>query len=726
LAAHLGIVLEDSASRVVSAHVQATEIDAAGPVRVTLTSRGEMGAGGRRPLCRFAARITAFAGTALVRLDLTIHNPRRARHRGGRWDLGDPGSVVIRSLNVVVRSSNTIDDWRWRLLPSEPEEHSASGRIAIFQVSSGGAMWASPAHRDRDGRVALPFRGCQVTDGARAIRLDRASPILSGIAGDLRICAVRPRFWQEFPSRLDGGPDGLRIGLFPSQAGPFELQGGEQKTFTVFLQVAPTSDADLGWAHSPIVPSLPPAYVADCAVVPHLIPAADDPHADYVQLVGEALDGPHSFFAKREAVDEYGWRHFGDTWADHELSYFTGPRPLISHYNNQYDLVYGFLLHFARSGDPRWFELGTDLARHVIDIDLYRTEDDKPAYSGGQFWHTAHYDDAGRATHRTYTADSPLARNRNYGGGPSCEQLYTTGLLYFHYLTGDPAARAAVVQLGDWVVRLDDGRDSLLGYLDAGPTGLASATRSFDYHGPGRGPGNAIATLLNAYRLTGRSSYIEKAEELIARCVHPSDDPERHDLLDAERRWSYLAFLQTLGTYLDFKRELGQRDRAFAYARASLIRYATWMLAHETPFAERFDRLEYATESWPAQDIRKSNVFDYAAQYGPPALRAAMSAKAAYFFAQSVGGVASFATRACTRPLAVLLAAGIQRASFRVRPPQTVAADESAVDFGQPSRFRSQRDRVRARLATPSGWLALARAGLRPSLWRRLLTGKIW
>ena len=47
------------------------------------------------------------------------------------------------------------------------------------------------------------------------------------------------------------------------------------------------------------------------------------------------------------------------------------------------------------------------------------------------------------------------------------------------------------------------------------------------------------------------------------------------------------------------------------------MRYAEWMLAHEAPFATRFDRVEYPTESWPAQDIRKSCVFDYAAQYGP-------------------------------------------------------------------------------------------------------------
>ena len=197
------------------------------------------------------------------------------------------------------------------------------------------------------------------------------------------------------------------------------------------------------------------------------MPAREDPHADYLRLVAEAVDGPRSFFRKRESIDEFGWRNFGDTWADHEDVHFEGERPIVSHYNNQYDLLYGFLLHFARTSDPRWFGLASDLARHVIDIDLYHTSEDKPAYSGGMFWHTDHYQGAGRGTHRSYTSDSPLARRgRAYGGGPSNEHNYTTGLLYFHYFTGEPSARDAVRQLADWVSNMDDGAQSLLGALD--------------------------------------------------------------------------------------------------------------------------------------------------------------------------------------------------------------------------------------------------------------------
>ena len=35
------------------------------------------------------------------------------------------------------------------------------------------------------------------------------------------------------------------------------------------------------------------------------------------------------------------------------------------------------------------------LARHVVDIDIYHTTNDKSAYNHGLFWHTEHYVDAG-------------------------------------------------------------------------------------------------------------------------------------------------------------------------------------------------------------------------------------------------------------------------------------------------------------------------------------------
>src|SRR5205085_1892300 len=140
-----------------------------------------------------------------------------------------------------------------------------------------------------------------------------------------------------------------------------------------------------------------------------------------------------------------------------------------------YDVVLGTLVHYLRTGDERWLAIFAPLARHVIDIDIYHTSEDRAAYNGGLFWHTDHYRDAATGTHRCYSRANQQP-DRPYGGGPCNEHNYTTGLLHYYYLTGDPLAREAVLSLADWVVGMDDGRQTVFGIVDEGPTGRASST----------------------------------------------------------------------------------------------------------------------------------------------------------------------------------------------------------------------------------------------------------
>src|SRR5262249_16795313 len=153
--------------------------------------------------------------------------------------------------------------------------------------------------------------------------------------------------------------------------------------------------------------------------------------------------------------------------------YCKGEKPVISHYNNQYDVLFGLLLHHLRSGKRDWLDVADPLARHLIDIDIYHTDKDGAKYNGGLFWHTDHYGSAATGTPRGYSRANAQP-GKSYGGGPSCEHNYSTGLLHYYYLTGDPQAREAVLGLATWVVNMDDGRNNILGLIDDGPSGLAS------------------------------------------------------------------------------------------------------------------------------------------------------------------------------------------------------------------------------------------------------------
>ena len=175
------------------------------------------------------------------------------------------------------------------------------------------------------------------------------------------------------------------------------------------------------------------------------------------------------------------------------------------------------MIQYFRTGDGRWLDLADPLARHVIDIDIYHTSEDRAAYNGGLFWHTDHYRDAATCSHRAYSRANRGSLGRIYGGGPCNEHNYTTGLLHYYYLTGDPEARDAVVGLADYVINMDDGSRNVLGLIDDGPTGLASSTTRARLPRPGsrlRQLDQRAARRLAAH---GEPQYLDKAELLIRR-----------------------------------------------------------------------------------------------------------------------------------------------------------------------------------------------------------------
>lgn len=685
--------------------IERSSVETQSPLRATIRFDGLWN--GVLPV-RFTARLSFFVGTGLVQLRLTVHNPRRARHRGGLWDLGDAGSMYFRDLSLALSMPEQQPSRVcYTAEMGQALQYTGTTPFEIYQDSSGGENWQSRNHVNRHGKVSCSFRGYRVLCGDRQSSGLRASPVVSVGSANGCVTAAIPEFWQQFPKALEVRDGRMRIGLFPRQFGDvFELQGGEQKTNTVWLHFgSPSSSPEgvLDWVHNPACVRIEADWYHKSGAVPHLMPveATDDDRLG--AYLHEAVQGSNSLFARREILDEYGWRNFGEVYADHEGVYYNGPAPVISHYNNQYDQVYGTLLQYWRTGDRRWFELADPLARHVIDIDIYHTDKDRAAYNGGLFWFTDHYKDAATSTHRTYSGANCRPGDRSYGGGPGSCHNFTTGLLYYYYHTGDPLARDAVLSLADWVVHMDDGRLNILGLIDEGPTGLASSTAEPEYHGPGRGPGLSIYALLDGWLLSRRRGYLDKAEELIRRCVHPSDDIAARNLLDVERRWSYTIFFAALARYLQIKAEAQELDFMYAYGQASLIHYAAWMLDHERPYFDQREKLEYPTEAWPAQEFRKANVLRLAAAHTDEPLRGRLLRRGMELADRAWSDLLRFETRSTARAIAILLLEGASDSYFRKQSVIPAPSAPRHFDFGEPTSFVPQKLRVRRKLQTLSG-----------------------
>jgi hypothetical protein len=707
---HIEFTVEDERGRRYRPRIRQLQIEESGLVRAAVWADGQLADSGGKPLGDFSCRLHFFAGSATVRFHLTIRNPRKAGHPGGLWDLGNAGSVYIKDAAIAISLPPGGGESVIRCSPEQgtPPEI-VPPPLELYQDSSGGENWQSHNHFNRHHDVPNTVRGYRLQHGQGERSGLRATPVVSLKRGATALAVAVPYFWQNFPKAAEATADTLILGLFPRQyADVHEVQGGEQKTHVFFVAFAPdgVTAEPLAWCRAPLLPHADPAWYSAAGAVPYLVPRSEDPHVDYLRLVDAAIEGDDTFEHKREVIDEYGWRHFGDVYGDHEAVFHQGPEPLVSHYNNQYDVVAGFAVQFLRSADTRWWRAMNELAWHVIDIDIYHTNRDKSLYNGGLFWHTFHYVDADTANHRSYPGRFAA---KVKGGGPASEQNYTTGLMLHHLLTGDAESRAAAIGLARWVIDIDDGRKTVFRWLAGGDTGYASHSRSPDYHGPGRGAANSLAALLDGHRLTGHMAFLNKAEQLIRRVIHPEDDVPSRKLLDAENRWFYTMFLQSLGSYLDHKACLGQLDFMYAYARASLLHYARWMAGHEYPYLDKPEILEYPTETWAAQDMRKSEVFKYAVLHATGEERVKFLERAEFFFRYSVTTLSGMKTRTLCRSVVLMLRFGFMHTWISRHAGASTLVPVGMHDFGKPQTFVPQKFRAkkRAKMVAAAAGLAL-------------------
>ncbi|MGB9688909.1 hypothetical protein [Thermogutta sp.] len=692
-----------------------------------------------------AARTTHFCALHATLVELTIRNGRRARHRGGLWDLGDPGSVFLTEFGLDIELPSEISKWywgnaldnsSWDCVSIERDSAETGSQLAgdrelwdVFQASSGGDNWTSVNHIDARGQVRLPFKGFVLRCGKEERRGDRITPLCVAETGFGPIGLLVPRFWEEFPKRITVFDRRIRIALLAHHDKQLhELQGGEQKTFKVWIihsyreawhprnlliQLSALNGSTV--VAEQISPDVPEVLAP--------LPTRDDWAASRLADFAEkAAFGRMGILANREKVDEFGWRNFGDTYADHEETYYQGSEPLVSHYNNQFDLLYGCILHRLISGDPRWDEIIVPLANHIIDIDIYHTDKDRSTFNHGLFWMTDHYRTAYSSTHRAFSRFN--ATSKGYGGGPCNEHNYTSGLALYYFLWGDERAKGAVIELANWVMAMEDGSQTPYCILDNGPTGLATMTSSHDYHGPGRGAANSINALLDAWLITGEKKYLEFAEALLRRTIHPDDDIDALDLLNAEIRWSYTMHLEVLAKYLRIKSVFQQSDAMYEYVRHSLVKYAEWMLANERPYLARAEELQYPTEAWAAQDFRKATVLLCASRYVPPEAAAQFREKALSLAEAAWRDLLRFPRPYNVRAAAVILTQGIWHLALeKSRAEMCCAIPNNNDDWRLWSRekFIPQRERVRKKLSTPQGWLTLLARASNPHVLGRFL-----
>lgn len=596
----------------------------------------------------FDGKVTYYRHSGKTEFSTTIRNPNPAEHDGGTWDLGDKRSAQISDFLLRIEMPGTTQ----LQSANDVEWQTVTDNARYWQRSSAGKHWNSPNHLNKQHNLSVKHKNSLLTvDGIESEQPVRLTP--QGKIDNSNACAwFKPtNFWQNFPTAFSAQPGQICWHWFHTeQDEPVELQPGEQKTHRCDLILSKSMN------YTQAAVTLNPAWIEACLVLPWFSTALN---RDPLQaLIDGGIESDSSFFSKREHIDEFGWRHFGDLYADHETAEHSGNDLFASHYNNQYDPLLGFLKQWLLSGDRRWRELADNLAQHIIDIDIYHCDNDKPEYNRGLFWHTDHYLPAETATHRTYSKHhkSDAYQDHAGGGGPGGQHCYTTGLQLYYFLTGNLQAKQAVLGLTDWIQCVYESDNTMLGLLlqfknrhRKDLKNILTGSYPFD-----RGTANYMNALLDSYEITGNLKWLNQVAFIIKQSIDPHEDIAQRELDNIEENWFYTVFLQAVCRYLEIQKNIALSDN-FYYAKACLLHYAAWMAENEYSYLLKPEILEYPNQTWTAQDLRKIQVLSVAATYADQSSAREFRNKASELKAYCVDALKQSDEKYYTRILALLM-----------------------------------------------------------------------
>ncbi|MFT5283128.1 MAG: hypothetical protein ACI94Z_001963 [Yoonia sp.] len=580
----------------------------------------------------YANIVVYYADTAIL-TNISVHNSNAIVHHNGQWDLGNEHSVKVKRLAITLAYTSTKQEVQLLANTEKQPISECFDTFELVQYSSGGQHWNSENHVASNNNVNLKHKGAlgqlAFEGGIQKIHTNRPSPLINIQLNAKELSIYPQHFWQKYPTGI-GSDNTQTIIDFADQRSEcdVELQPGEIKSHNLGFSMGKANAINGLTINNNYV--LNPENLEQSQANPFI-----NKHLGQHPLMPAVNgQGDVNWLHKRELVDEFGWRNFGDLYADHEAAEHKGKGIFVSHYNNQYDPLFGFVKQWLLTQNSTFKVLAEDLFDHIIHIDIYHTKHDKPEYNQGLFWHTDHYVPAKTATHRTYSQhqETGVYMDHAGGGGPGAHHCYSSGLALYYLMTGDERAKQATLGLGQWMRNIYEGDGTLLGLIlrakNANNITLAFMNKLLPGKGTGivrnlftneypldRGTGNYVNVLLDCFETTLQKSYFEQAQYVILNTISENDNINARNFEDVENSWYYVVFLQAVAKYLAIVgQQISVASSQFVNLHKVLaihnafIHYVNYMAKHEQHYLANTAILEYPNDTWTGQDLRKVHV----------------------------------------------------------------------------------------------------------------------
>jgi hypothetical protein len=390
------------------------------------------------------------------------------------------------------------------------------------------------------GRPTSPLRLFQVDDENYRIEGAEAkgskAPGWGQIQDDVGTIAIALRdFWQQWPKSIEVDSGKLAIGLFPKfQKGTFShmkpwykyqylfddnhyrLRTGQAPRWQIWLDFSGDGDALAKFANAPLVPSAEPAAAISTGVWGYVAPAGSPGMAEYDNWAENLFDNGYCNSIKVQR--DYGQMNWGDWFGERGCNWG----------NHEYDTPKHILAQFARTGDPKYFYVGDTAARHTSEVDVIQfVNDDLKQHFYSDVGRDSAYPIRPGMVHEHcvghvsgfYSVEKIRELYVSLGVGNSPKpylcldpynlgHIWTQGMVYDYFLTGDPWMKETVKKIGNNLADLVEQRK------------FNFATGSH----VGRVNGWTMLALAGAYELDFDERYL-KAMKLLADDALTAQDP---------------------------------------------------------------------------------------------------------------------------------------------------------------------------------------------------------
>lgn len=405
--------------------------------------------------------------------------------------------LVVRAASLTIRRAG--NDRAGKDLMYWPD-----GPAGGAAIPAGGAVRLLHDHdqgyRVEDGRAAREAAGRVA--GHVTVRAAAGAAASAGNQDAETFTVALRRFWQTCPRAVRVTGAEVAVELLPEPGGAarpgdveawhridfwrrddgYLLKAGMALTSELLLACGPRDDALLAWFEEPpaVRPSLD--WLNGCGVLGPL--AAKD--TGVLDRYERAVDGGcEQWIADRDLRRQYGWVNFGDWYGESAWSWG----------NNEYDPPFAHYSEFLRGGDPHWFSLAAEAARHLADVDTINASTDADQI-GAQYTHMPGH--AGGYL-------PPWFRSKMGGSSSAPSHTWVEGPALHYLLTGDENLRESLDRTAGWL-------------LGAGLKDFAGGIQHYDFANC-RECGWHLIHLTALARMSASPRYLNAAALIVARVL---------------------------------------------------------------------------------------------------------------------------------------------------------------------------------------------------------------